>query len=76
MESLQGSKNDHGSDKFRLRILVVVDYLSKWASFKAISSAPSSELVDFLIKRVVLEHGLPFLKTSDQGNSLTSSFSE
>ena len=56
--------------------IVAVDYLTKWVITKAVPTADSKELVNFLVHRVVLQHGAPTFLISDRGKCLTSSFSK
>lgn len=56
--------------------IVAVDYLTKWVITKAVPTADSKELVDFLVHRVVLQHGAPNFLISDRGKCLTLGFSK
>ena len=55
---------------------MAVDYLTKWAICKAVPSASSKEIVDFFVRRIVLQNGATVVLISDRGKCLTSSFAE
>lgn len=55
---------------------MAVDYFTKWVITKASPNATTKELVDFFIKRIVLQHGAPVSLISDRGKCLTSNFAE
>lgn len=57
-------------------VFVAVDYFTKWVITKASPNATTKELVDFFIKRIVLQHGAPVSLISDRGKCLTSDFAE
>jgi hypothetical protein len=55
-------------------VIIAVDYLTKWVIAKAIPTATSKEVVDFFVRRIVLQHGAPINVISDRGKCLTSNF--
>lgn len=57
-------------------IIVAIDYFSKWVIAQAVPSADSIHVVDFFVRRIVLQHGAPLAIISDRGKCLTSAFSE
>ena len=57
-------------------VIIAVDYCTKWVIAKAIPNSKTKEVVDFFIKRIVLQHGAPSFLISDQGKSLNSNFSQ
>ena len=63
---LSQSKNAH--------IIVAVDYLTKWVIAQPVPHAKTRDLVDFFVRRVVLQHGAPVVLISDRGKCLTSKF--
>ena len=56
-------------------VIIAVDYCTKWVIAKAIPNSKTKEVVDFFIKRIVLQHGAPSFLISDQGKSLNFNFS-
>ncbi|KZS03741.1 Uncharacterized protein APZ42_033448 [Daphnia magna] len=48
-------------------IVVVMDYVTKWAETKALPRAGATEVADFLVKCFLLRHGAPHQLTTDQG---------
>ena len=57
-------------------VIIAVDYFTKWVIAKAIPNSTTKEVVDFFVKRVVLQHGAPSFLISDRGKSLKSNFAE
>jgi hypothetical protein len=53
------------SESGNLHVIIAVDYFKKWVIVKAIPKKNSAEVVDFFIKRVLLQHGAPL--QSDNG---------
>ncbi|KZS03119.1 Uncharacterized protein APZ42_034227 [Daphnia magna] len=49
-----------------------VDYVTKWSETRALPSADASEVADFLVKCVLLRHGVPRQLTTDQGRCFTA----
>lgn len=48
-------------------IIVAVDYLTKWVMARSVAQAGTREIVDFFVRRVVLQHGVPVYLISDRG---------
>ena len=65
---LSNSRNRH--------VIVAVDYFTKWVIVKAVPTATTVELVDFFVKRIVLQHGAPSFLISDRGKCFKSNFME
>ena len=57
-------------------VIVAVDYFTKWVIVKAIPRATTEEIVDFFVKRVVLQHGAPLFLISDRGKCFKADFME
>ncbi len=57
-------------------IIVAVDYFTKWVVVKAVPHQTTEELVDFFVKRIVLQHGAPFFLISDRGKCFKADFAE
>lgn len=57
-------------------IIVAIDYFSNWVVAQAVPSADSNHVVDFFVRRIVLQHGAPLAIISDRGKCLTSGFTE
>ena len=57
-------------------IIVAVDYLTKWVIAQPIPQAKTANVVDFFVRRIVLQHGAPYFLISDRGKCLTSDFAE
>ncbi len=57
-------------------VIIAVDYLTKWVIAKAIPTATSKEVVEFFVRRIVLQHGAPINVISDRGKCLTSNFTK
>lgn len=57
-------------------VIIAVDYLTKWVIAQSIPRAGTKEVEDFLVKRVVLQHGAPLAIITDRGKCLTSGFAE
>ena len=57
-------------------VIIAVDYFTKWVIVKAVPRATTEELVDFFVKRVVLQHGAPSLLISDRGKCFKADFME
>lgn len=55
-------------------IIVAVDYFTKWVIAQPVPHAKTREVVDFFVRRVVLQHGAPSFLISDRGKCLTSKF--
>ena len=53
-------------------IIVAVDYLTKWAITAALPDSKTERIVDFLIEKVVLQHGAPETLISDGARNLNS----
>jgi hypothetical protein len=56
------------------RVIIIVDYFTKWVIAKAVSTATTVEVVDFFVRRIVLQHGAPLAVISDRGKCLTYHF--
>ncbi len=57
-------------------VIIAVDYFTKWVVAKATPSSKTGEVIDFFIKRIVLQHGAPSFLISDRGEGLKSNFIE
>ena len=57
-------------------IIVVVDYLTKWAITIALPDSKTQQIVDFIVENIVLQHGAPTTLISDGGKNLTSRMME
>jgi hypothetical protein len=57
-------------------VIIAVDYFTKWVIVKAIPRATTEEVVDFFVKRVVLQHGAPSFLISDRGKCFKADFME
>jgi hypothetical protein len=57
-------------------VIIIVDYFTKWVIAKAVSTATTVEVVDFFVRRIVLQHGASLAVISDRGKCLTSGFAE
>ncbi len=57
-------------------VIIAVDYLTKWVIAQPVSRARTQEVVEFFVRRVVLQHGAPVYLISDRGKCLTSKFAE
>nr|CAH0098669.1 unnamed protein product [Daphnia galeata] len=55
-------------------IIVAVDYFTKWVIVKAVPRATTEELVEFFVKRIVLQHGAPTFLISDRGRCFKADF--
>ena len=51
------------------KIIVVTDYMTKWAIAKAIPRENATEIANMLIERVFLQYGVPEVILSDRGQS-------
>ncbi|KAI9549855.1 pol polyprotein [Daphnia sinensis] len=57
-------------------VIIAVDYLTKWVIAKAVPVATTVQIVDFFVRRIILQHGAPLNVISDRGQCLTSEFAE
>ena len=57
-------------------VIVAVDYLTKWVIAKAVPTAATTDVVNFFVKQIVLQHGAPVTLISDRVKCLTSDFAE
>lgn len=57
-------------------VIIAVDYFTKWVIAKAVPRATTSELVNFFVKRIVLQHGAPLSLISDRGKCFKADFME
>lgn len=57
-------------------IIVAVDYFTKWVITKAVPTATTTEMVDFFVERIVLQHGAPYFLISDRGKCFKAVFFE
>lgn len=48
-------------------IIVVVDYVTKWAEVVALGTAGAKEVAQFFVSEIVLRHGAPRNLTTDEG---------
>ena len=55
-------------------IIVAVDYFTKWVVVKAVPRATTAELVEFFVRKIVLQHGAPTFLISDRGKCFTADF--
>ncbi|KFD59504.1 hypothetical protein M514_08725, partial [Trichuris suis] len=53
-------------------IIVCIDYLTKWVELMAVADTTSQKVADFLMKSIVLRHGVPKKLISDQGTAFTA----
>ena len=55
------------TEKGNRYILVVTDYLTKWPEAKAMKEATAENVVQFIYKRIICQHGCPKIILSDRG---------
>ncbi|KHJ40599.1 integrase core domain protein [Trichuris suis] len=60
------------TSKGNRHIIVCVDYLTKWAELLAVPDTTSQRVADFLMKAIILRHGVPKKLISDQGTAFTA----
>lgn len=53
-------------------VIIAVDYFTKWVIAQPVPRADAKAVVDFFLKRVVLQHGAPSFLISDRGKWLTA----
>ena len=57
-------------------VVIAVDYFTKWVIAKAVPSKETIHIVDFFVRRLVLQHGAPVYVISDRGASFKADFAE
>lgn len=57
-------------------VIIAVDYLTKWVIAKAVPTKNTFHIVDFFVRRIVLQHGAPVDVISDRGASFKAEFAE
>ncbi|KHJ39841.1 integrase core domain protein [Trichuris suis] len=60
------------NDSCNRYIIVGIDYLTKWFEQMAVPDTTSQRLTDFIMKTIVLRHGVPKKLITDQGTAFTS----
>ncbi|XP_062094106.1 uncharacterized protein LOC133800161 [Humulus lupulus] len=61
-----------GIDLMRPYAIVVVDYFTKWVEAKPLATITSKKALDFVIKNIVFQYGLPRKIVSANGLQLDS----
>ena len=71
MGNQPNQKATHGNGGVQFAV-VAVDYFTKWTEAESLATITSKKILDFVVKNIICQFGLPKKIVSDNGNQFDS----